>query len=182
MNSDLRIMKKLIVFLMVAILFGSCTEHQEITPENNDVAIGEASLSKNVRVVSSKENHLLKQMDESYMVFQHDEVIADIKKGDILVSDITDKAPYGYMRKVVSVDKKEEQIVFITEHTTLDEVFAAANIQIEEELEATPGPNMRLGGDGYFVLEFSRDLPGGTGRKITGEVKIKPKFEFVWEK
>ncbi len=82
----------------------------------------------NVHVVAdgSGNNELLVRVEENKLVFKDN---PGYVVGDVLVSGITEAAPAGFIRKVVSVSQEGEQYILQTEPGLLTDVFEEAHVE-----------------------------------------------------
>jgi len=70
-----------------------------------------------------KLNGKILEVTESTLTLSGTEIPNQIKPGTYLVSDITEKAPYGYLRKVLSIKKLNNQAIIETENASLTDVI-----------------------------------------------------------
>lgn len=89
--------------------------------------------------------------------------LGQIRPGDVILSEASAKAPYGFMRRVTAVWHEADQIVFQTEQAALTDVFYEADVAISQQV--TPA----------MVTNWT--LPEGvTLQSVDGEVF---RFEFT---
>lgn len=117
--------------------------------------------------------------------------------GEIMVSGVTEVAPYGYLRKVESISEQGGQIVVRTSQASLNEVLPDCNAEVRLPLgEALPDESRTRADHDFDLLDFDREFnifgkPGGVDQygkerkesHITGNVKIGAKMggTFLYE-
>ncbi len=82
----------------------------------------------NVHVLNeeSENNELLVDIEENKLIFENE---PGYVVGDVLVSGITEEAPDGFIRKVVSVGQENGQYVLQTEPGLITDVFEEAHVE-----------------------------------------------------
>lgn len=117
------------VVLLVAsvsiILFGYHKLHNEKQPE------GDIIVKENVKVITSETDNIPIDVREDYLVFGEK---PEYKKGDVIVSGITENSLEGYIRRVLKVDKRNNLYIVKTEPAVLTDVFEKAHIYKKIEL------------------------------------------------
>ena len=116
---------------------------------NSMPAEGTAVINDNVHIVTetTEEAKTPVIVEENTLVYNQD---PEIQIGDVVVSDITDVAPSGFMVKVVDVKVVDGMYVYETEPATFADVFEEANIT----------KNFLITEETFFEMDES-DLEGG---------------------
>lgn len=83
-------------------------------------------LNENVHIISKETEEQPIKLSENTLVFENK---ITYKKGDVIVSGISDIAPSGYIRKVIDVYKEGEQYNVVTENGVLTDIFEKVHIE-----------------------------------------------------
>ena len=112
----------LLIVVVMIVLFGYRKLHSSNKQSDDGTVVKE-----NVKVITSdmEENKQPVSVDDDSIVFNSK---PEYKKGDVIVSGITNSAPDGYIRKVIEIDKKEDKYVVKTEPAFLTDVFEEVHI------------------------------------------------------
>lgn len=126
--------------------------------------------------------------------------LSDLDMGDVMVGDVSAKAPYGFLRQVTNVTSSGGQVVVTTEATTLEAAIQQGAIQMSKQL--TPAdveamtladgvslkmqPNTTVLDDSFFfelnnVVLYDKDGDHGTTYdqlKTNGSLEFAPGFDF----
>ena len=88
---------------------------------------GDTVIKDNVKVITSEMD-----ADEQPVEVTEDKLVFEknpkYKKGDVIVSGMIEKAEAGFIRRVIDVEKENNQFVFYTEPALLTDVFEKAHI------------------------------------------------------
>lgn len=115
----------LLVASVSIILFGYNKLYNDKQPE------GDIIVKENVKVITSETDNIPIDVREDYLVFGEK---PEYKKGDVIVSGITENSLEGYIRRVLKVDKKNNLYIVKTEPAVLTDVFEKAHIYKKIEL------------------------------------------------
>lgn len=112
----------LLIVAVMIVLFGYRKLHSSNKQRDDGTVVKE-----NVKVITSdmEENKQPVSVDDDSIVFNSK---PEYKKGDVIVSGITNAAPDGYIRKVIEIDKKKDKYVVKTEPAFLTDVFEEVHI------------------------------------------------------
>lgn len=96
--------------------------------DENTFATDKVVIKENVYVISSEdeENVIPIGVEDGRIIFAEKPEYAE---GDVIVSGITEQAPNGFIRRVVSVAEEKGKYVVITESAYLTDVFEEAHIK-----------------------------------------------------
>lgn len=123
-NQPLSIMKnfiKLLLVLCVSFLINSCSKDNEELDNLNSTG---DQLDEKTLVINSETDKFLTGLSENNLVFSSpNDQIKSIEIGSILASDITNNAPNGYLRKVVSIDNTSGNTIINTVQASLTEAI-----------------------------------------------------------
>jgi hypothetical protein len=93
---------KLLLILYVLFSISSCSKDNDELDNSN---LNGNQLDDKTLVLNSETDKLLTGLSENNLVFSSsNDQIKSIEVGSILASDITNNAPNGYLRRVVSID------------------------------------------------------------------------------
>ena len=130
-------MKKKLFFsvLVLLLLFIACRkEHHETTietPTDNGLVLSP------VTKIIKEANGGLVSADSTKLIFNGlNQQIADAKKGDILVSDVTSVAPDGYLRKITETKRVGNQTIITTENASLAEAIKDGSVSFTRKITA----------------------------------------------
>ena len=115
----------LLVASVSIILFGYNKLYNDKQPE------GDIIVKENVKVITSETDNIPIDVREDYLVFGEK---PEYKKGDVIVSGITENSLEGYIRRVLKVDKKNNLYIVKTEPAVLTDVFEKVHIYKKIEL------------------------------------------------
>lgn len=124
-------------FLLISILIYSCNKNDSklIEPTNTNYGI----LNDNTIIVSSDSlGKSLISVDSTHLVFRANGVGVDkIKVGTILVSDVVNLAPFGYLRRVIKVNNIGGNKVCLTEQATVVEALKEGKVNYDKSITNT---------------------------------------------
>lgn len=134
----------LLLLPLFALLLGSCEDEFEklaneqleppavaSTSDNPNVQASDVKIYDNVRVLTEAP---LQDLYPEHLTFTRTADLENVQVGDVLVSGITDVAPYGFLREVTDIERTGERITFLTEEATLNQVFESINLKYEQNL------------------------------------------------
>ena len=116
-------MKNYFICLLFGFIFFSC--NKDIEEKIRDTIIKD-----NVTVVSKNQDNKLEKVEENILIFSD---TIQVKPNEILVSGVTEKAPYGYLRKVVSSKFASNigKFIVVTEEAKLTDVIEYGKVSIK---------------------------------------------------
>lgn len=181
----------LIVLIIMMILPAACEKHEFIWGKK----IGDITYSGNVVFLGAEELALLKEITENGMVFS-DKIgeIKNITEKSIMVIGISEKTPYGLLRKVSSLKANGTDLVITTTDAQLDDAIKEGTIAFKEKLlekdfklkskvegAIVKGPDKSF--DGLAVtldnLEIFKD--GINIARLNGAIGISPEIDISIE-
>lgn len=181
-------MKKIIISIFAALLFiSSCKKSDTAnTPETPDT-YSEGILKSNTIIVSSDSlNISLVSVDSTKLTFaQNGAGVSKLKIGSILVSDITAKAPFGFIRKVIGMNVVGGNIIYQTENASLIDALETGKVKYIRKFDDNDITSVDTSGiditlfRGNILPSFTIPLDNQFGAiKTEGQIKIEPEFEF----
>ena len=176
--------RKIFLFLIVLTIFSSCREDETLKPADSENSI----LAENTIITTESSQSHLVLADSSTLVFSKgSNQIENVQTGDILVSDISNNAPNGYLRKVVGIEEVGDEIVFITEQAKLTDAIIEDHVDFSYSITAddiidldTSGIDVTERGS-ELVFSFDKVLYDADEDHSTDYDQIKVDGEFIME-
>jgi len=175
-------------------LLGEYPENSIIYPLYDE----EAVLSPNTIIVTSKQNEdVLINLEDDMIVFKQTANTQSFEVGNILFGGPSFEAPYGYLRKLISKEVKNGQIIFETEQASLLDAFDEISIHrvfdyetlIDEETGELRFGLVGINGESlramYTIKEWSfakKELIKDSSVELTFKGKIQLEFVFTAKK
>jgi uncharacterized protein YegL len=122
----------------------SVTDYQPSIPDTTKVL--SASTTQNLTSISAD--------DVFYTFSQTTDELNDVKAGDVIVSSITPLAPYGFLRRVVSVRQESGQVIFETGAAALTDAIQAGTIKYRKKL--TPADVASISNSSGSAIKFAK--------------------------
>lgn len=164
--------------IVSALLFiiSSCTKDNKETEQKYNTII-----NPNTIVVNDTTNNSIVEVTENTIVFEGNPNQADkFIKNNIVVSGITDKAPNGYLRKIVSVFRNGSRTIIYTENATLEEAIQECEVDFGKIL-STDDTLKRINGTSFgtqinaILYDEDNDLSSKDDQiKLSGSVNFNP--------
>lgn len=125
---------KYLVFLSVLILLLTFGCSKETTsPDNQEVIVPETTEIIGTEVA----NEEIEEIEEDgTIIVGENSTLADLEIGEILIVDVCDAAPEGFLRKIVSRTEENGSVLFETEQASLAE--AVQQLTLSESYQLTP--------------------------------------------
>ncbi len=122
---------KIINLIMIFSLFAGCKREEF----NWGVKVGEITYSGNVIFLTSNELALLKDANPSRLVFENmSGTLEKVTNMSILVIGVSDKTPYGLLRKVTSIQRNGSEVIIYSSQATLAEAVKEGTIRFHQKL------------------------------------------------
>lgn len=161
------------LFLLSALIaltvsFTSCKKDKIEQPEVNTM---DYIIADNVVLINEPKTIILSSISKEELTFKvGDKDVDNIKVGDIIVSGITNKAPRGFLRKVLSIDKIGNDIILNTENAKLTDAIEQCSIRFTKKFKASDvvGKTKQF----EIMAEIGEDSP------LSAEVFLNPDFDF----
>ncbi len=124
---------------------------------------------------------------------QETPALSALAPGDIMVGDVAEHAPDGFLRKVVSVTFLDGQVLVNTEDAALEEAIESGSLAVgrvltPEDVESgwlapgvTQGGRLQGGCDGGFCYTLTDVVlyeAGGAQVKVNGSIRFEPVFDW----
>jgi uncharacterized protein (TIGR02145 family) len=122
--------KLLIVILVVIFLFlTNCSEEQATEPQSPS---DEIILQDNVKEFKDADLTEIANITSTNIEFKDSTVTKDLKIGSIIVGGISEKTPFGFLRKVINISNDKTSIT--TEYASLDELIKSGKLEIKSSM------------------------------------------------
>ncbi len=199
-------MKKIIyiAFLLLAI---ACGKESSIDPVNPPIpnpdpptppVESEGKISEKTKVADASFREALQQIDlEDYTFTLKGNT--DLKVNDILVDSVSEKAPNGYLRRIVEIQKDGDKTILKTEQARFTDAVLSgkikyrsgklqrsqvANAEFVDGVELVKESVQTRGKFTVFNIKFDKELESEDGN-VRGKVKVKGEanvdLEFIFE-
>ncbi len=194
--------KSVIFVILVLIILAGCKKDEEKQtdpipdpPNNEEVIVAEET---KVILPALRSNITSIDTSDFTIVFNGENDFLDsLQIGDILVDSISDKAPYGYLRKITSIDqKKDGETTVLTEQASLTEAVNKGSINFNTGLltmgdvqsytlaEGVTMPMLKNTDFTVFAFDYEYEFENQNGKIIISgytELDIEFFFEFDWD-
>ncbi|CAN5868077.1 hypothetical protein BH24DEI2_BH24DEI2_16530 [soil metagenome] len=171
-------MKKLRIglALLLLVLLTACGGNQKPIPPGPDTpAPGEIVLLEDTEVIDEATRAKLVSFDGDTLRFSETTPqLARLNKGSVLVSEPSEAAPFGYLRRVSEVRRDGAALVIETKHASLDEAIAQGSLSVT--LPLTP---KELDSNQVLLENLSLTMNAGDLTPLAGDAFD---FELVFEK
>ena len=127
-------------FLLVALLVAACdggpTELSQ-KDQNQDQVFGDVVLPSTTKILDQSALSTLTSASKGFgeITFSgQNRAIADLRVGDVIVADVTERTPYGFLRRIVDVQRSGATTVLRTEQATLEGAIKKGTITVKGRL------------------------------------------------
>ena len=166
--------KGILILIISAIVLLVCLTIFVVVGREKEVVV----VKENVTVISEgKEEMLPSRMTDTQLIYSEN---PQFNKGDVLVSGITDIAPDGFLRKVVSVKEENGEYIVETEHAVLTDVFEEVHISRKIKLDENGGTIITDSADDFPIIGslMSKGVPGYLISKTTDTSGVGDTYLF----
>ncbi|NPD44748.1 MULTISPECIES: Ig-like domain-containing protein [unclassified Lentimicrobium] len=198
-------MKKWILLLLITqMLFGviSCKKEEEQVKPEVEIPQGESPfvapnvMDENTRAIISE----IDTSDFTFVFKGESEITKTLEVGSILVDSASEMAPYGYLRKVKSINSKDGELTIQTEQAVLTDIAEEASIRFStgqlnrshiQKVVFAEGVNWSEHKDpnfSVFSFDYRKSISGSNGEFVMeGHTSLDMEFffnfdwEWVWE-
>ena len=200
---NMKNLKKIVKFVFILsisfLLLNSCKKKKDEEEPRQKIEINEQT---KVMPVSSREHIESISPDTYTFVFNGtDDFINGLEVGNILVDGISEKAPYGYLRKITKITENKSNKQFQTELVTLPEAvpsgsiaFSTGSLKISDikSMTLAKGVKLNMNKDPNFTaFDFTYEKvmvdPDNPERKVsisgktTLELDFFFNFDWAWD-
>ena len=188
----------LILLTGIFIIPTGCKKKTNPEPDPNPQP-DEIIIADNTKVPDLQDRNSIVQIDTNNFTFKFSsgsDFAKNLKSGDILVDSASDKARYGYLRKVKSVQSSKGEIVVTTEPAGLTDAILQGKINFNSgklkaseisRMELAKGVKLKsLKNTNFTVFDMDYDMEFGSGdNKITvqgnTQLDMEVFFNFDWD-
>jgi hypothetical protein len=124
--------------LICATALVACPTPPASTPTPTQEPVGDPIIPATTKVADSDTRSSLQAYDSQsgQMRFGKDSpVLQNLAVGDVLASEVSKNAPYGYLRKVSSIKRENGQVILETTQASLEEAISHGDIDANFELK-----------------------------------------------
>lgn len=192
-------MKKIIIFLFaigILIVPFSCKKDVDKPDPEPEPRTYEVIVNPITKVMNTETRNAISSIDTSNFTFTFNgstEILSGLKVGDILVDSISDKAEFGYLRKITAITASKGETIVETEQGKLSEAVPQGSIRFQsgpleqsqlKTIELAKGvtllPATRFKA---FEFEFDKEMhdPDNPNAKINIEGLASFSFENILE-
>ena len=192
-------MKKTIYALLLTLTVINFSCRKEIIEEPVNEPDKEIIVAENTRIIDEQTRNIITAIDTTNYTFTvngNSDIISNLQTGDIIVDDVSDLAPYGYLRKVKTINNSGEETIITTEPATLIEAIPKGKISFNTgRLSMAQVKHYKLGKGvslnnskdtdfSVFSLDYEEVFENENGEiTISGHTDFEMEyfFDFDWE-
>jgi hypothetical protein len=177
-------MKKIVFLTLVSLILFACTDNEEFHPASE--SMDQMATPENVHLISNSANKgTIIEIKKDYITLESNKANQSFAIGDYIASDVTNKTPYGLLKKITGIDHNGSQTTYKLENAPLGEVFENQHINkyISQGYECKESDTKTLNVDylGNGRFELKKEISEGAFNSNISLV-FKPEFEFEWIK
>ena len=192
----MKFIHKILSLALLVVFAYSCKKEVAPLPPEPEPSGETFILRDEAKVIDLDTRAIISAIDTSNFTFTingETDLSKNLKVGDVIVDSVSEKAPYGYLRKIKSIDSKKGNLVLETEQASLPEVLSKANISFNsgqlkhsqlEKVVLAPGVQMKSPKNADFTvfeLDFNETFTNDQGEfNIHGhsELSISVFFDY----
>ncbi len=194
--------RALLLFVMAIMLIpAGCKKDKKDEPKPDpNPQPGEIVVADITKIVDASTRQAIASIDTSDYTFVFNaqtDLVKNLKVGDILVDSCSDKAPYGYLRKITSIDGTKNGLTVKTQQAKLTEAVLQGNIDFSADQlplmrnrirKMVLAPGVKLANPkntDFTVFYFDYDMNLGSGNSkinVSGNSSLDMGlfFKFNW--
>ena len=128
-------MKKVLVFILsiiiLIVVLVCCSRDETTGPDNQELIVPETTEIVDTETANAE---ILQINDDGTIIIADDSTLADLEIGGILIADVCDAAPEGLLRKILSRNEENGNILFETEQASLAEAVQQLFLSVSYQL------------------------------------------------
>ena len=177
------------ILIMIMILATGCKRDEFIW----GTRVGDLTYSEEVVLLGTEEIGLLSEVTANQIVFRASSAeIEKLKDFDIIVTGISENAPYGLMRKVTGIQSTGTTVTVSTADALLTDVIKEGNIHLKVKLleknfslkskmdgVLVKGPGKAFDGLAVTLENFELFRDGARLVTLTGAIGISPEIDLT---
>lgn len=118
-------MKTIIAFLGILFFLTACNPKDDSLGPQDGVIVQD-----NLIIIKDESKYTLKSIAGDKMIFSESDINAkNFKIGSVLAGGPSEKSPYGYLKKVTSVNKKSGEVELKTEQATITDAIKQCDVE-----------------------------------------------------
>ncbi len=176
--------------LIIILGFSAC---RKMDPFSFGIKVGNLIYVNETVFLGSDELDLLKEINDNTMIFSSQEgALKSVSKTSILVIGVSDKTPYGSLRKVVSISSDGDDFKITTTDALLTDAVKEGTINFKKTLSEkdfslnskidgilAKSPNKSFDGIAVTLNEFELYREGAKIAKLTGSIGVSTDIEMT---
>lgn len=187
-------MKRIVVISTIllstaATLFTDCERRSEF---RWGIKVGDITYNENAIFLGTQELALLSEVSANSLIFSSNAgALKSVTKNSILIIGVSDKTPYGLLRKVVSLKSNESGLEFTTADALLTEAIKEGRIEFKKVLSETEfslkskidgvlakGPEKSFDGLAVTMDDFMIFKDGSKTARMNGSIGISTQIDL----
>ncbi len=179
----------LLLLIAGLILFstGCKKDEEEVDPVDFSVPI----IADNTFVIDAQTREKISEIDTTDFTFtlsEHSHLSEDLSIGDIIVDDTSSIAPYGYLRRIKTIDNSKGDVVIETEQAKLTDAIRQGTINFTsgtvsksdiQRIKLAEGVELSQNKFTVFDFDYSKTVQTSTGSlEISGHTSLSMDFYF----
>jgi hypothetical protein len=177
------------VLIIIMVLLADCRREEFIW----GTKIGDITYSEEVVLLGTQELNLLSEVTENKIVFSA--ITAEIENltdVNILVTGITEKTPFGLLRKITGIQNDGTKVTITTADALLTDIIKEGTITLQMRLlekdftlkskmegVMVNGPGKAFDGLAVTLDNFVIYRDGGKVARLNGSIGISPEIELI---
>ena len=183
------------ILMMLVFAFYSCKKEEKTEPEDNGPGEPlETIVSANTKVFDDDAWSDIVSIDTNNFTFEFTsgEYTENLEVNDIMVDGVSSTFPYGFLRKVVSMNENGSTITVITQQATIAEAIEQGSLRLDSmPLKSSDIASIQLA-EGFkinrqmeksdflaFDFYFEHDIDGADYAKLKGSFYFDLDFNFT---
>jgi hypothetical protein len=127
--------QKPLFYLMILLLVVGCHQNNDFQSDHMEPEEETVVMSPNTKIVPLPTSSMITEIDSERIVFSgSNRFLDDIEVGDIIVSDRTPEAEFGFCRRVTGGERSSQRLTLETVPAGLDEALLDAEIDFHTQL------------------------------------------------
>lgn len=126
---------KLIVFISFLFLISCERDEFKFDSAKEDKTVGTIVIPGTTKIIEGDDLNKLIQSNGSDFVFSNNsDIVGTLKKDDIMMLGVSEKTPYGSLRKITSINESGSSTTIKTSQATLEDAIKEGNISFSQRL------------------------------------------------
>jgi len=161
--------KHLLLFSFLLCIF-SCKKDGDDNPLNDENTVP-LIMQENTFIISSEpKNDIIKVTDNTVEFELDTQDKTNFVIGNIIVSGVSENAPNGFLRRILSIEETSSKLILTTEHAKLSDALISGEVSYEKAIDDSDFAGKAEGIE--VLIELGENSP------LSGEISIDPKILF----